>query len=106
MIEDKQMHNTYAFMAGLVLNPLIYLIVAIIIAILLKLTFLKLLILLIATGIIGLAGEKFRQYIRIPLKHFIYNNGKNKTFFSQCKEDYNNLKKAVYQYIDKSIPNK
>jgi 1-acyl-sn-glycerol-3-phosphate acyltransferase len=105
MIEDKQMHNTYAFMAGLILNPLNYLIVAIIIAILLKLTFLKFVILLIATGLIGLAGEKFRQHIRKPFKHFIYNTGKNKTFFRQCKNDYNNLKNAVYQYIDKSVSN-
>ncbi len=105
LIEDKQMHNTYSFMVGMIINPLIYFLIALLITIIFKLSFLYFIIALFAAGIFGIAGEKWRQYIKIPFLHFQYITGKKKKFFQQCRKDYEELKKAVYQLIDKSFLN-
>lgn len=105
LIEDKQMHNTYSFVVGLIINPLIYFLVALLITIIFKLSFVSFIIVMLAAGIFGIAGEKWRQRIKIPFLHFQYITGKKKMFFQQCRKEYEEFKMAVYQFIDKSYLN-
>ncbi len=99
IIEDKQMHNTYAFVSGLILMPFVYLLVSIVISVIAGYGLLKAVILLIIVASTGIIGEKLRQYLKLPFRFVLYSFGKKKIFFNLCKNDYKNLKDKFMSLI-------
>ena len=97
-IKDKQMHNTYAFVVGLFLFPIVYLIVSIVIASTLGYGFVKALILLLIISTIGIIGERLRQFQRIPFRHLIYSFGKRKKMLLNARKDYERLKQTFKKF--------
>lgn len=98
-IKDKQMHNTYAFVVGLILFPIVYLIISIIIATALGYGFVKALILILIVTTIGIIGERLRQFLRIPFRHLIYSFGKRKRMLLNARKDYEILKQLFKKII-------
>lgn len=94
-LEDKQMHNTYAFVTGLVLYPVMYLLTTIILGVVLKFSFLQTLVLFFFIFAIGIVGERLRQYLRIPFRNFAYSFGKRRKFLKECRKNYQTLKKLI-----------
>ena len=99
MVEDKQMHSTFAFTLGMAFNLLVYMAVTFFAGNVLGATALQLLILFIFIGSLGIVSEKGRQYLRIPWRKFRYSFGRRKTFFTACKSDYLLLKAMIKTLI-------
>ncbi len=99
-IEDKQMHNTFAFAVGFIINPLMYILVGITIGINLHHTWL---LTLSEIGLIGLYAtwcEQWRQRIRLPFTQWKYNLNKHRRHLvKQCKTDYFFLKQSMRNWI-------
>lgn len=91
-IKDKQMHNTYAFVVGLILFPIVYLIISIIITTVLGYGFVKAVILFLIIATIGIIGERLRQFLRIPFRNLIFSFGKNRILLLNARKDYESLK--------------
>ena len=98
-IEDKQMHNTFSFVAGLILYPVMYLITAIILCIVLKCSFLQGFVLFFLLFAIGIIGERLRQYLKIPFRNLAWSFGKRRKILKERKEDYQTLKSLMKQIL-------
>lgn len=99
-VKDKQMHSTIAFTMGMLLNALVYLLVAIGIGMYVHATFFQGVLALIFIGVFGILSERIRQAIRLPLRKLFYSFGTGKKLVEDCKEDFRRLqvelKKVCY----------
>lgn len=99
-IKDKQMHNTFAFAVGFVLNPLIYIALGLTVGITQEQTWLLTLANIFLIGLYGLYCERWRQRIRLPFLQWKFNrNADKKQLVELCKTDYFFLKQSIKQWI-------
>jgi len=98
-ISDKQMHNTYAFVVGLLVLPLIYLIITIVLSSIFGYGMLKAIILFFLLLTIGIVSERLRQYLRIPFRYFVFSFGKRHEFLRRCRNDYRKLKNLLKEML-------
>jgi len=98
-IEDKQMHSTFAFVCGLIINPLVYLLTAIIICLVSASTVPNTLGLIILLGIYGIMAERWRQRMRLPFRNVRYAFGKKHELIKACRQDYRQLKQSIKKWI-------
>jgi len=99
-IEDKQMHNTFAFVVGLLTNALLYIATGIAVGVSMHHTWALTLAEIVMVGFYGAYAERWRQSIRLPLRRFRYSlNGNKRHLIQQCKTDYFFLKQSMKQWI-------
>ena len=98
-VEDTQMHNTFAFTMGMLLNAIIYLIVTLWIAALANYSDIQAILFFVFVCALGIVTERTRQSLRLPLRRFIHLFGKKKKMVEHCKDDYQNLKAAIKNLI-------
>jgi len=101
-IADKQMHNTFAFAVGFIVNPLFYITAGILVGVYMNYTWTLTIALIGLIGCYGILSERWRQELRLPFRRFRYAFGKRKTVVRNCRTDYFWLKKSIMNWLKTS----
>ncbi|HET9570028.1 MAG TPA: 1-acyl-sn-glycerol-3-phosphate acyltransferase [Bacteroidales bacterium] len=101
-IEDKQMHATFVFTLGMLINFLVYLALTFIAGNLLNVSLPQYFILFILIGTLGIVSEKGRQVLRIPWRKLRYSFGKRKTWMDYCKTDFLKLQEKIGNVLERN----
>jgi len=94
-VDDTQMRSTFAFVVGMLLNGLIYVVLTVVLAYFFSSSFLMFLCLLIFVTSYGLVSERARQSLRLPLRRLFFSFGKRKDLLNACKNDFQIFKKSI-----------
>lgn len=97
--EDKQMNTTISFVAGLLLDPLMYLAISIIIGYFFNIGVGLTIALFLTNCIMCLLAERWRQHIRIPFRRFIHLFGNKRQNVIRCRKDYRLLMQSMDNLI-------
>jgi len=101
-IDDTQMHSTFAFVLGMILYMITYLIVTFSIACFAQISVLLTVFTLLIITSYGVICERARQALRLPLRRLCYSFGKRKLMVDICKVDFLKLKEEIMKVL-KSI---
>jgi len=101
-IDDTQMHSTFAFVLGMILYMITYLIVTFSIACFAQISVLLTIFTLLIITTYGVLSERARQALRLPLRRLCYSFGKKKLLVDTCKVDFLKLKEEIMKVL-KSI---
>jgi len=101
-IDDTQMRSTLAFVLGMILYMITYLIVIIGIACFAQTSVLLTAFTLLIITTYGMISERARQALRMPLRRLNYSFGKKKLLVDTCKVDFLKLKEEIMKVL-KSI---
>lgn len=94
-IDDTQMHSTFAFALGMLLNCILYVVIAILIARFVEGTLVWTLFAIVFVTAYGLITERVRQSLRMPLHRLWHSFGKRKELVDACKADFIKLQAAI-----------
>jgi hypothetical protein len=102
-IDDTQMHCTFAFTIGIIVNGLTYLAVTMILGGMLGYSFLQSILAFIFITALGLVSERVRQSMRLPFWRFLHLFGAKKRRVEESKKEYLKLKAAMIKILGDRI---
>lgn len=94
-VEDKQMHSTFAFTMGIIINTIVYIVFTIIICTFLGASIIQKILCFILISFLGIICERVRQSLKITIRSILYSFGYRKKLIKESRSDYKLFKETI-----------